>query len=264
MALIAETLVAPEVRVEAHKALTTSVPTLDRILGPFEPGKVTLVDSGSDFVFHLTTLLCVRAVMDGSDVVFVDGGNSVDPYGMVAIGRRAGLARHEILPRVHVARAFTCHQMTALILGMLDRELQETGAGLAVLSCLPEMYLDEDVEAGEAHQLFQRSIRAVRRIVAEREVVGLVTNAGLAKLHRRRSIRRQLYEGADRVVRMVHGRGGVLVERLDTGTSEWYRSVPPDQTTLEDFAHREPRIVDLASAGPSREIRAAEHLRLAW
>jgi len=241
------------------------VPTLDRILGPFERGKITLVDSGSNFVFHLTTLLCVRAVMEGHEVVFLDGGNSVDPHGMVAIGKRAGLTREEVLPRVHVARAFTCHQMTTLILDILDRKIEGTRAGMAVLACLPEMFLDEDVDVGEAHQLFQRSMRSIRRTVAEHEVVGLMTNAGLAKLHRRKSIRRELYEGADRVVRIAHGKGGVLIHRLDTGTSEWYASVPPDQTTLDDFATLLPRIpaLGLPEAAP-REIRTTEHLRFAW
>jgi hypothetical protein len=241
------------------------VPTLDRLLGPFEAGKITLVDSGSDFVFHLTTLLCVRAVMEGHEVVFLDGGNSVDPHGMVALGKRAGLARDEILPMVHVARAFTCHQMTTLILDMLDKKIRETRAGLAVLACLPEMFLDEDVERGEAHQLFQRSMRAARRTVAERGVVGLVTNAGLAKLYRRRSIRRQLYEAADRVVRIAHGKGGVRIHRLDMDTSEWYRPVPPNQATLDDYESTEPRILGLAQLSDRpKAIRAAGHLRFAW
>src|SRR5205807_2484334 len=135
----------PELRAISRRALTTSVPTLDRILGSFDAGKVTLIDSGSDFVFHLTTLLCVRAVMEGHEVVFLDGGNSVDPHGMVALGKRAGLTREEILPRVHVARTFTCHQMTTLILDMLDKKIEETQAGLVVLACLPTMYLDGDV-----------------------------------------------------------------------------------------------------------------------
>ena len=264
MALITETLAVPEVRAETRKALTTSVPTLDRLLGSFEAGKVTLIDSGSDFVFHLTTLLCVRAVMEGGSVVFVDGGNSVDPHGMVALGKRAGLARDEILPRVHVARAFTCHQMTALVLDMLDKKLEETDAELAVLACLPEMYLDEDVDVGEAHALFQRSLRAARQAIAGREVVGLVTNAGLSKLYRRRSIRRQLYESVDRVVRIAHGRNGVLITRSDSDVGEWYRPAPPDQRTLDDFEDARPRIVDLAAVGVPRPIRSAEHLRFAW
>jgi len=254
----------PEARVAARPALTTLVPTLDRILGPFERGKITLVDSGSNFVFHLTTLLCVRAVMEGHEVVFLDGGNSVDPHGMVALGKRVGLTREEVLPRVHVARAFTCHQMTTLILDMLDKKMGETRAGMAVLACLPEMYLDEDVEVGEAHQLFQRSVRAIRRTVAERDVVGLVTNAGLAKLHRRKSIRRELYEGADRIVRIAHGKGGVRIDRLDTGTSEWYASVPPDQTTLDDFDSAQPRILGFRETGGWRGIREGGYLRFGW
>ncbi len=266
MALLTEyaPLVEPEVRVEARKALTTSVPTLDRLLGSFEVGKVTLIDSGSDFVFHLTTLLCVRTVMEGGSVVFVDGGNSVDPHGMVALGKRAGLTRDEILPKVHVARAFTCHQMTTLLLDMLDKKLEETHAELAVLACLPEMYLDEDVDVGEAHALFQRSLRAARQTIADRDVIGLVTNAGLSKLYRRRSIRRQLYESVDRVVRIAHGRSGVLITRSDSDVAEWYRPVPPDQRTLDDFEDEQPRIVDLAAVGQPRAIRNAEHMRFSW
>jgi Rad51 protein len=266
MSLITEvpTLAVPEVRSETRKALTTSVPTLDRLLGSFEAGKVTLIDSGSDFVFHLTTLLCVRAVMEGGSVVFVDGGNSVDPHGMVALGKRAGLTREEVLPKVHVARAFTCHQMTTLLLDMLDRKLEETDADLAVLACLPEMYLDEDVAVGEAHALFQRSLRAVRKTVADREVVGLVTNAGLSKLYRRRSIRRQLYESVDRVVRIAHGRSGVLITRSDAAGGEWYLPVSPHQRTLDDFEDARPRIVDLAAISEPRAIRNAEHMRFSW
>jgi len=264
IALITETLAAREVLAEPRRALTTSVPILDRLLGPFETGRIALVDSGSDFVFRLTTLLCVRAVMEGQDVVFLDGGNSVDPHGMVALGKRVGMTRAEILPRVHVARAFTCHQMATLILDMLDKKVEATGAGLVVVSCLPEMFLDEDVERDEAHQLFMRSMRAIRRVVSGQDVVGLVTNAGLGKLYRRKSIRRQLYEGVDRAIRIAHGAKGVLITRLDTGEAEWYRPVPPDQTTLDDYAYEVPRIRAFGVLEAPRELQAAGHLRFSW
>src|SRR2546422_9107060 len=152
--------------------------------------------------------------------------------------------------------------MTTLILDMLDKKIEETRAGLVVLACLPTMFLDEDVEVGEAHQLFQRSMRAIRQTVGEREVVGLVTNAGLAKLHRRKSIRRQLYEGADRVIRIAHGKGGVLIHRLDTGMSEWYAAGPPDQTTMDDFAVAAPRIPAFGVAGGAPGNRPAGAPRL--
>src|SRR3972149_6119311 len=87
-------LLPPEpVQVPERRALTTSIPVLDRLLGGFEAGRLTLIDSGSDYVFHLTSLLCVRAVMEGGEVVFVDGGNSIDPHGIARIAGRGGGAR---------------------------------------------------------------------------------------------------------------------------------------------------------------------------
>src|SRR5205814_9885775 len=111
---------------------------------------------------------------------------------------------------------------------------------------------------------YPRTVRAGRRRLVGREAVGLVTNAGLAKLHRRRSIRRQLYESADRVVRVTHREAGVRIDRLDTGMSDWYAAVPPNQMTLDDFDHTVPRILVLESDGGWHGIKAAGHLRFGW
>lgn len=238
---------------------------LDRILGGFEAGRVTLIDSGSDYVFHLTSLLCVRSVMEGGEVVFVDGGNSIDPHGIAGIAKRVGLARLEVLPKIHVARAFTCHQMATILLEQIDEKVQDVGAQLVILSCLPELFLDEDVPLSEAHQLFLRSAREVKRVAEDHGVVMIATNAGLAKLYRRKSIRRVLYETAYRVVRFQHHRGGLRIVVPDLGIEETYRPVPANQATLEDFEYPVPRIRDLQEGIEPREVRAANgYLRFAW
>jgi len=263
-AVHAETLPQEIVQVQERRLLATSIPVLDRLLGGFEGGRVTLIDSGSDYVFHLTSLLCVRAVMEGDEVVFVDGGNTVDPHGIAGIAKRAGLARLDVLPRVHVARAFTCHQLATILIEQLEGKVREVEAGLVVLSCLPELFLDEDVSLSEAHQLFLRSARAIRRVADESGAIVVATNAGPAKLYRRKSIRRVLYETADRAVRFQHHRGGLRVVVPDMGVEELYRPVPPDQATLEDFAYAVPRIRDLQEAVEPREVRTGGHLRMGW
>src|SRR3989304_6264515 len=116
-AVHAEALPQELVQVRERRLLTTSIPVLDRLLGGFEGGRVTLIDSGSDYVFHLTSLLCVRAVMEGSEVVFVDGGNTIDPHGIARIAGRAGLARLDVLPRNHGARAVPGPQTAANLMG---------------------------------------------------------------------------------------------------------------------------------------------------
>ena len=107
-------------------------------------------------------------------------------------------------------------------------------------------------------------MRAVRHVTREHGTITVATNAGLAKLYRRKSIRRQLYESADRAIRFAQGRRGVLITRLDTGASEWYRPVAPDQATLDDFATWAPRILALGLVDPPKEVRAPEHLRFTW
>ncbi len=246
-------------------SLTTGLPVLDAYLGPFDASRLAFVDSGSDFAFQLQTLLCVRCVAElDADVVFVDGGNSVDPHGIVRAAKRVGLGRLDVLPRIRVARAFTCHQMATLLVDRLEEAVAESGAKLVVLSCLPELFLDEDVAYGEAHQLFLRSLRKIREVTEEHGTITIATNAGLAKLHRRRGIRRAMYEAADRAVKLQHHRRGVIITRLETGEKGWFRPAPPNQLTLEDFTNGQPRIATMAVDGALKEVRASEHLTMGW
>ena len=257
LAAIQETVLRP--------ALRTGLPVLDGLLGPFEASRVTLVDSGSDFVFQLPSLISVRCIMEfDADVVFVDGGNSVDPHGIVRLAKRVGLERLQVLPRIRVARAFTCHQMATLLAERLEEEVAASNARLVIASCLPELFLDEDVPNEEAHQLFLQSLRRIREITAGYGTITVATNAGPAKLHRRRGIRRALYEGADRRVRIEQRRRGVLVTKLETGEAGWFHPVPPNQFTLEDFEPGPPRITALAVDAEPKEVRRTEHLGVSW
>ena len=259
------TALMPIREVVPRPALTTGLQVLDGLLGAFEASRLTFVDSGSDFVFQMQTLLSVRCVAElDADVVFVDGGNSVDPHGLVRLAKRIGLERLDVLPRIRVARAFTCHQMATLVVDRLEEAVAESGARLVILSCLPELYLDEDVSYGEAHQLFLRSLRRIREVTAEHGTITVATNAGLAKLHRRRGIRRALYETADRAIKLQHHRQGVIITRLETGEKGWFRPVPPNQLTLEDFNAAEARITTLAVDGQPKEVRRPEHSGIAW
>jgi hypothetical protein len=53
-------------------------------------------------------------------VVFVDGGNSFDPYSVAEIARNYGLDSRAVLERIYVSRAFTAYQLSSLILEELE------------------------------------------------------------------------------------------------------------------------------------------------
>lgn len=266
MALVAETITLQEQAFPAKRTLQTSLGVLDSIIGGFEAGKVSLVDSGSDFVFHMTSVLCVRHIFDtGGSVVFVDGGNSVDPYGMASLAKRFGMSRLYVLPRIHVARAFTTYQMATLILDVVEKKIEETGAGLLVLACLPDLFLDEDVDYDEAHQLFMRSLRKIKEVTEKHETVTLVTNAGLSKMNRRRKLRRVLYESVDSVVRLQHHPRGIEVTVPDKGIRELFRPVPPNQATINDFADQQVRIADVVLDVELSEVKEnTGYQRVPW
>jgi len=50
----------------------------------------------------------------------------------------------------------------------------------------------------------------------------------------------------------------------DLGVEELYRTVPPDQTTLEDFEYPVPRIRGLSEDVDPKEVKASGYLRFSW
>ena len=83
----------------ASKVLDTTWPRLDHFTGGFRSSKITLIDGwDSYFIDELISMLCVRAVevLDGN-VIYIDGGNSTDPYMMADLCRRRSINEHDVL-----------------------------------------------------------------------------------------------------------------------------------------------------------------------
>lgn len=223
-----------QVEVVERRPLRLPPGVLDGFLGDFPPGQIVLLDSGTAFVQTVVLQAAAMALLQGEEVVYVDGGNSLNPHHLVNVGRPLGLPREEALRRVHVARAFTVHQMATLLMESLEPVLVETQASLLILAHLPELFLDEEVPTKEAYHLLRRSMEAVRDLTRARQLVTIITNVGIARLHRRRPLARVLHQGVDRVVRFLPRRGYVIAEIPGGGRLE-YRPVAPNQRTLDEF-----------------------------
>jgi hypothetical protein len=92
---------------------------------------------GSQSVLSLSSLLCVRAQLStqlgglGSNVIFVDGGNTFRLYQIARLARLYQLDPTQTLERIYISRAFTAYQMTALILEKLKETIKQYDAKLA-------------------------------------------------------------------------------------------------------------------------------------
>jgi hypothetical protein len=219
-----------------YRSLVTSIPPVDALLRGLEPGTITLIDSSDRLVFELVNLFCFNAVNElHEEVLWIDGGNSVNPYELSAICKRYRVPPEEVLHNITVSRAFTAYQMSTLIEDMLDPEVDRIRTGLVVVSCFPDLFQDADMNWTESLQLMRRAMEKLRALTEERSLITIITNYGQAKPMSRKGLRSLLYDGADRVVR-IDGKGvSVRITLPKEGEGMLYRPVVRNQTTLDEF-----------------------------
>lgn len=192
---------------------------LDVFLGPFRPGTATLVDGNHPFVLEMVATLCVQAVGGlGGDVLYIDGGNSFDPYGMLLHARRLGADRDLVLDNIKVARAFTAYQMTSLLHDMLEAEMEARAASVdgegdghrpmtVVVGGIMELYLDQDVPRREARGMLDRCLGRLGDVTERWSTVTVAASYGLARSSSSSSAstvlsRQRLHGRFDRVVQV--------------------------------------------------------------
>ena len=124
------------------------------------------------------TGLVLRALapplLRGENVVAVDGGNRFDPHEIGKAARAHGGDGKEALSRIRISRAFTCHQMEALLSRRLPEALSRFDAKLTLIMGLPETFSDADVPYAEACRVFRNCLSALRRVALSGTRVVLV------------------------------------------------------------------------------------------
>lgn len=136
---------------------------------------------GSPSVMSLASLLCVKAQLPpqlgglGSNVVFVDGGNTFRLYQVARIAQHHGLNPKEALEHVYISRAFTAYQMALLILDRLKEAVENYDAKLVIVSDIAGVFLDKDVAEEEARSVFSQVTAHLSRFAREKNVILIAT-----------------------------------------------------------------------------------------
>jgi len=156
---------------ETKAAVTSGLDALDSLvilrLGQFA------ILQGSSPCRWLSEMFCVRAQLPppsglDTDIVFIDGGNSFDPYLISDYAIEQGIDPEQALRRIHLSRAFTWFQLSTLLRDKLPKALEKYDSKFAVISDVTQLYSDPDIEdRKEAFSIFNRSI-AFLSILAEK------------------------------------------------------------------------------------------------
>lgn len=179
---------------------------------PFHPNDRLLLLYGHQLVFRLGLYVATERVMAGEPVLYLDGANTFDPF---VIGRLARTHRWQprtVLSMIHVARAFTCHQMERLVSDCLDAALDRYQARIAILSGLFETFYDQAIPEQEALRLFGHMMESVTRLTQQGyRLLCLCPPAPILTRTSRRCLD-QLRGQADRVIRVHEEQGTVRLE----------------------------------------------------
>jgi hypothetical protein len=104
-----------------------------------------------------------RLLAEGKQVLCLDGANRFDPLLIARLARQRGIEVAEFNRRIRVARAFTCFQLTELLV-RVPRLVEKFSADALVVTALPDLYFDEDVRERDAEVAFRHALDALRAL----------------------------------------------------------------------------------------------------
>jgi hypothetical protein len=160
--------------------LSLNMRNVNQLFPGFAVGDFAVI-RGSSSVVSLASLLCVRAQLPvqlgglGSNVVFVDGGNTFQLYHVARLARLHGLDPKQTLERVYISRAFTAYQMTALVLEKLRETIRRYDAKLVVISDIAGFFLDKDIAETEARRVYSQVIAYLSNFAKENQIMLVAT-----------------------------------------------------------------------------------------
>ena len=157
------------------------------VLAPVSPSPWELADNGLSVFYgrpetpRLFHYFLPRAILQGKLILVLDGGNRFDPLLIARFARQRNLDSSKFGQHIRIARAFTCFQLTELLV-RLPRLLRTFPAQLVIVTAFPDLYFDEDIREREALTSFQRGLRALKTAEVP---VAIFSNATSFKSSRR-------------------------------------------------------------------------------
>ncbi|MGB6875421.1 MAG: hypothetical protein WBD87_05250 [Candidatus Acidiferrales bacterium] len=134
---------------------------------PWElPARGIGVFYGCPQIQRLSHYFLPRAIAEGKRVLYLDGANSFDPLLLARLARQRGRMPSEFNRQIRIARAFTCFQLTELLVRVRCL-LQSFSADVVLLTAMPELYFDEEVRETDAISSFNRGLRALQQLAGQ-------------------------------------------------------------------------------------------------
>ncbi len=161
-------------RVRTSPVLPPSPALFPWLARGFAPGEATVWCGPRIAVEPLLELLYAGSALARGRISLLEGANRFHPYRIGELGRSLGVDAEETLRRVRLARAFTAHQMVALVDGWA-REVRRHLPTLLVAHDLPTLFWDGETPDDERDALLRHAARTLARLLQEAGLPLLLT-----------------------------------------------------------------------------------------
>ena len=239
----------PRTGARARSPLPKSPGILAWLARRFEPGEATIWLGPSSTVGPLLELLYAGSASVDGEISLIEGANRFHPFRIGELGRDFGVPPEEVLRRIRLARAFTAHQLVALVDGW-SVEARRRHPTLLVAHELPALFETEDVRPEERDALLRHVARTLRTLLERAPCPLLVVlNGGFERFP-------GLLESGPRFADLVtfsrHPRGLALRAYRDDARVRLVRR-QDGQLGMEEFADdlgKEPEVIAWAAPRP--------------
>ena len=156
--------------------LSSGITELDRLLGFIEKGKIIFVKGGSRKYF--LELFCLRAILQYRNYcLFIDGYNSFDPYLLSNLVGKQEKPK-EVLSKIILSRAFTCHQLASLIIRELKNIIHIFPSTFIAISDMLHMFTDpeSDVHYDETKKIVTKMLKSIRNLASRNNAIMMITS----------------------------------------------------------------------------------------
>jgi hypothetical protein len=164
------------------------------------PARALTVFYGCPEMPRLSHYFLPRLLFAKKQILYLDGANQISPLLLARFARERGLESSSVNSLIRVARAFTCFQLTELV-RRVPKTLEKCPADVLIVTALPDLYFDEDVQDRPARASFEHALEGLQQLAPLQLPIAVFSDATSFKT-KRHDFFKKLRNQADHIVKV--------------------------------------------------------------
>ncbi len=167
------------------------------------PARALTVFYGCPEMPRLSHYFLPRLLFAKKQILYLDGANQISPLLLARFARERGLDSSSVNSLIRVARAFTCFQLTELV-RRVPKTLEKCPADVLIVTALPDLYFDEDVQDRPARASFEHALEGLQQLAPLQLSIAVFSDATSFKT-KRHDFFKKLRNQADHIIKVESG-----------------------------------------------------------